>query len=43
MASGIARGCVDKTAVAGAGAAAVVAAAATAELPEMAAMLQLIR
>ena len=35
MASGIARGCVDKTAVA--------AAAATAELPELAAMLQLIR
>ena len=34
MASGIARGCVDKTAV---------AAAAAAELPEMAAMLQLMR
>ena len=34
MASGIARGCIDKTAVAVAA-----AAAATAELPEMAAML----
>ena len=39
MASGIARGCVDKTAVA---AAAAAAAAATAKPPEMAAMLQLI-